>query len=300
MTENIEENKINKDNIINERDINIKRIDLSVFMPAIRVPNWLKMYESLLASCKKYSFELVLVGPFDLPEELKQYENIKIYKDFGSPSRCAQLASFKCDGKLIYHCVDDAIFLEDSIDLAMDFYYNNCFKKDVINMRFREGPNYSGQSMPKEYWNAWHHESLRLAGIPNHFKISLHHLMNTEYFKDIGGYDCAFEYQNFNLHDLMFRIQNDGGRIYDSPTDVTTCDHGQLDHKEIEMAYHESDFPLFRKLYSDPNILISRAKIDLNNWLQQSPLWHRRFDKIIQMIPKNYNDLINLNAEIKK
>lgn len=267
----------------------VSALDVSVFMPAIRVPNWPKMYKSLLTSCKKYSFELVLVSPFDLPEELKQYQNIKIFKDLGSPSRCAQLASIKCDGKLLYHCVDDAIFLEDSIDNAIDFYYANCSKKDVINMRYREGANYSGQSMPMEYWIAWTHGDLKLAGIPNHFKISLHHLIDAEYFRDLGGYDCSFEYQNFNLHDLMFRIQANGGRIFDSPTDVTTCDHSQSDHKAIHNAHHEHDFPLFYQLYSDPNILNSRIKIDINNWSQQQPIWTRRF----KTIPKNYDEIAN-------
>lgn len=266
-----------------------KQIDVSVFMPAIRVPNWQKIYESLLTACKKYSFELVLVGPFDLPDQLKQYQNIKTFKDFGSPSRCAQLATLKCDGKLLYHCVDDAIFLENSIDEAMNFYYANCSKKDVVNMRFKEGRNYSGQSMPMEYWTFWHHEPLRLAGIPNHFKISLHHLINAEYFRELGGYDCAFEYQNFNLHDLMLRIQVDGGRIFDSPTDVTTCDHDQPDHKVIESVHDGHDYPLFKQIYSDPNILHSRIKIDINNWSQQPSLWTRRF----KTIPKDYNDIIN-------
>lgn len=265
-----------------------KNIDVSVFMPSIRVHNLLKMYESILASCKRYSFELVLVGPFDLPEELKRYNNIKTLKDLGSPSRCAQIASLQCEGRLLYHCVDDAIFLDDGIDKAIDFYSTNCSKKDVVNMRFREGPNYSGQSMPIEYWTAWHHESLRLQGIPRNFKISLHHLIDKEYFKEIGGYDCSFEYQNFNLHDLMFRIQTDGGKIFDSPTDVTTCDHGQSDHKVIEDAYHQSDYPLFVRLYSNPNILDSRIKIDTNNWSQQPQIWTRRF----KTIPKDYNDII--------
>jgi len=48
-------------------------IDVSVLMPAIRVPNWERMYKSIEGSCQKYSFELVLVSPFDLPESRPVY-----------------------------------------------------------------------------------------------------------------------------------------------------------------------------------------------------------------------------------
>lgn len=264
-------------------------IDVSVFMPAIRVHNWKKMYESLQQSCKRHTWELVLVSPFDLPSELKDAPNIKLIKDFGSPSRCAQLAFFECEGRLIYHCVDDALFLDDRIDEAIDQYDRVCTNKDAINMRYCEGQNYSGHSMPMGYWTAWYHGDLRLPGIPQAFKISLHHLMSAEYFAELGGYDCEYEYQNFNLHDLMFRLQADGGKIYDSEKDVTTCDHAQGDHKVIEAAHHQHDFPLFVRTYGDSNVLKNRIKIDLNNWSKQPSFWVRRFQK---GIPKDYQELV--------
>lgn len=265
-------------------------VDVSIFMPAIRVPNWIPMYNSLIKSCERYSWELVLCSPFELPDELKEKSNIKIIKDLGSPSRCAQLASFECDGELLFHCVDDALFLPNSIDDAIDFYRANCKYKDAVNMRYKEGAGYSGNSMPMSYWIAGSHGDLRLQGIPQDFKISCHHLMNAKYFRELGGYDCEFEYQNFNLHDLMFRLQANGGQLFDSPVDVTTCDHSQSDHKVIEAAHHENDLPLFRKLYSDFNVLKNRIKIDLNNWTQQPEIWTRRFKKK----PENYEELKNV------
>ena len=263
-------------------------VDVSVFMPAIRQNNWDKMYDSITQSCKKYDWELVMCGPFPLTNYLKAKSNAKMIQDFGSPSRCAQLASFECDGNLLFHCVDDALFLENSIDEAIDFYNANCSHKDIVNMKYREGAGYSGKSMPEAYWTAHFHGDLRLPGIPQDFKISLHHLMNAEYFRELGGYDCSFEYQNFNIHDILFRAQQDGSKIFDSPVDVTTCDHSQLDHHIIEAAHHQNDFPLFRKMYSNPDILKTRIKIDLNNWTQQPPVWTRRFKKI----PEKYEDLL--------
>jgi len=237
-------------------------IDLSIFCPAIRIPNWDRMYDSIVQSCKKYSWELVMCGPFELTEYLKTKNNVNMIKDLGSPSRCAQLASFECNGRLLYHVVDDALMLENSIDESIDFYNSICGHKDVVNMRYKEGAGYSGASMPIVYWTAQYHGDLRLAGIPQDSKISLHHLINIEYFRELGGYDCEFEYQNFNLHDIMLRVQADGGKLYDSPIDVTTCNHGQNDHNAIEKAHHEHDLPLFQKIYSNPDALKTTFCLD--------------------------------------
>ena len=108
--------------------------DVSILMPAIRTHNWLMLYGSLVNSCKKHSFELVLVSPFDLPDNMKQFDNVKLIKDFGHPTRAAQIGIQHCEGRLMYHCVDDAIFLPDSIDKAIEQYDQVCGRKDVIYM----------------------------------------------------------------------------------------------------------------------------------------------------------------------
>jgi hypothetical protein len=66
-------------------------IDVSILIPAIRVNNWERMYQTILDACKEHTFELVLVSPFDLPESLKSKTNIKLIKDYGSPTRAAQI-----------------------------------------------------------------------------------------------------------------------------------------------------------------------------------------------------------------
>jgi len=266
-------------------------IDLSIFLPAIRTPLWDRMYDSITESCTKYSWELVLCGPFCLTEYLKTKDNVKFVKDLGSPSRCAQLASFECDGKLLYHVVDDALFFPNSIDNAILFYNKNCCRKDAINMRYKEGENYSGDSMPMEYWTTQYHGPLRLPGIPKNFKISLHHMLDASYFRELGGYDCSFEYQNYNLHDFIFRLQSDGGIVYDSLDDVTTCNHfpgSSGDHGPINDAHVAHDEPLFLEMYSNSDILLTRKNIDINNWVQQSGLWKRRF----KTIPHIYEELV--------
>lgn len=269
------------------------KYDISVLMPAIRTHKWFKMYNSLLNSCKKYTFELVLVSPFDLPEEMKNLTNVKLIKDYGCPTRAAQIGIYHCEGDMLYHCVDDALFFNNAIDMAFDFYKSEkCTHKDVVNMRYRESPNYTGPQLPLEFWNAYYHEELRLPGIKENWKISLHHFMSLNYFKSIGGWDCQFEYLNHPLHDLMFRVQSDGGVIYNSPMDVTTCDHypgKSVDHGPIHDAQIYHDLPIFQKIYNEPNAVSKRIVLPLDNWKQCPDIWERRFKS---EKPTCYIDLI--------
>ena len=271
------------------------KYDVSVLMPAIRTHNWLMLYGSLYNSCRNHSFELVLVSPFDLPENMKQFDNVKHIKDFGAPTRAAQIGALSCEGRLMYHCVDDAIFLPNAIDTAIETYNSICGEKDVINMRYREGQEYSGQTLPPHFWTAWAHDELRLPGIPQHYKISLHHMMSLEYFKKLGGWDCQFEYINHPLHDLMFRVQADGGTLYDSKLDATTCNHflgKTVDHAPIFDAQTFFDKPIFDAMYSIPEAATSRVHLDLDNWKNSPEIWERRFKtKNKKDIAKNYKGL---------
>lgn len=269
--------------------------DVSILIPAIRTHNWSRMYDTIVSACQNHTFELVLVSPFDLPEDLKRYDNIRLIKDYGSPTRCAQIGLLECRGRLVYHCVDDALFYTGSIDTAIDFYDGYCSEKDVVNMRYREGANFSGQEWTHSFWFAHYHDELRLAGIESFWKISLHPLMSTSYLKEIGGWDCSYEYINHPLHDLMFRVQADGGKLFDSPTDATTCDHyggRTVDHASIHDAQAYNDLPRFRSLYSAPGVASARIKIPLDNWKESPSRWERRFKNTV---PQSYEEILKLN-----
>jgi len=271
------------------------KYDVSVLMPAIRTHQWLMMYGSLFNACKEHSWELVLVSPFDLPPEMTHFDNVKLIKDYGAPTRAAQIGALQCEGEYMYHCVDDAIFLPDAIDNAVRFLRENGNRKDVVNMRYREGAMYAGQTLPTGFWTAHFHDELRLAGIPREYKISLHHFMRMDYFKELGGWDCQYEYINHPLHDLMFRVQADGGRLYDSPTDATTCNHyvnKSVDHAPIFDAQTYGDKPKFDAVYREPgNPAASRIHIDLDNWQQTPPIWKRRFEFKDGKLPQSYKEL---------
>ena len=271
-------------------------IDVSVLMPAIRVHNWERMYKSIEGSCQKYSFELILVSPFDLPESMANLPNVKLIKDFGHPTRAAQIGLLQCEGRLVYHCVDDALFYESAIDNAVAFTDESLGEKDVVNMRYREGANFSGGELPAAFWWAHYHKDLAmLPGVHREWKISGHPLMKTNYLKSLGGWDCSFEYINHALHDLMFRIQTDGGRLHDSSTSATTCDHygnRTVDHAAIHDAQTTVDKPRFDKMYSSPGVTHQRIKIPLNNWERTPDCWQRRFKGTR---PTTYDEILTLN-----
>lgn len=270
--------------------------DISFLVPTIRLGNLPKFMESLEKSCKKYTFELVFISPFDRPETLSKYNNIKWLKDLGTPSRCCQLGLFECTSQLLAHTVDDAIFFENAIDECIDLYNEECTRKDVVNCRYIEGPNFSGTKVPDAFWTAHFHHQLRLPGIPRDYKISLHHMLDLEYMIELGGWDCRFNHLNFNGHDLMFRIQHDGGRVYDSPNFVTNCNQflaDTVDHAPIFNSHNQHDLPLFQRMYSDPNVIEKRVKIDINNWANEPAVWDRRFGK---GIPQNYEDIVKSNG----
>jgi hypothetical protein len=265
------------------------KFDISVLIPAIRTSRWVHVLETLGQSCKRYSFEVVFAGPFAPPPELEG--KVKYIKTYRCPSSAGQMAAQYCEGRVMFHTVDDSRFVPDAIDLAMDLYESKNNRKDVICMRYTEEVNHSGIEFPIEFWNVNQHPSLRLPGIPQHFKAGSHFLIDLSYFIELGGFDCGYEYMNFNLHDLMFRVQADGGTIYTSPTNVSNADyfHGKSgDHAPIDAA-HDIDYQRFRNKYNNPNAL-ANVKIPYDNWQQQPEMWARRFDREYD----SYDEMVRL------
>lgn len=267
--------------------------DISILVPGIRPHNWEALYESAKLACQKYNFEMVFIGPFEPEEKLLKNENIKYFKDYSSVPVCMQKATLQCEGKLIFHTVDDGILEKNSIDMAIDLYNKICTEKDVINMRYKEGSGRKGNSLPLGYWTAYYHGDLRLGGIDREWAISLQPLMSTEYFKELGGFDCGFEYSNHCHHDLIFRIQMNGGKIINSPIEACNADHfpGTTgDHEPIVVAQHGHDDSRFFEIYGLKKPT-DRVIINYNNWESRPKVWKIRFKNDI--LPKSYKEMLN-------
>ena len=256
-------------------------MDISILIPGIRPHLWEGVVGGIREACKRYTYEVVFAGPFDPPPGLG--DNVRYIKTYRCPSSTAQMAAGQCEGRMLLHSVDDSRWLPDGVDLAMDLWTSLNDRKAMVNCRYTEGDNYQCPTFPTQYWYAYHHPALHAPGVPRHFQIALHFLMDMGYFKELGGFDCSYEYQNFNLHDFAYRVQHDGGSLHLSPTDVTNCDHisGRGDHVVIERT-HDIDLMRYRAKYGNPNALNepSGVRIPFDNWQQQPEVWARRFPRL--------------------
>ena len=255
------------------------KYDLSIFIPAFRTPLWTKVYESAKKACKRYNWEMVFIGPFDPPEELRDKENVLYVKDYGNVTRCAQKGMLHIRSDLFFLTVDDCVFAEDSIDLAMDTYNEQCGYKDVVCMIYGEG----GNKMDTSYWTVKKWPDFRLPGIDQSWNIANQCIMNKNYFIELGGLDCVnYEYIDKPIHDFMFRLQRTGGKIYFAPEHcciATWYRETTGDHAPIHYAMTKRDIPVFVKMYSDRRYYENRIKIDYDNWKKSPEVWERRLSK---------------------
>ena len=264
-------------------------VDVTLLTPAIRTPRWKSFYESAKKACKKYEFEIMFISPFKLPEELQGLPEVKLIQDYGCPSRATEIGVEAATGTFLYNCVDDGVFYENCIDDALDFFNSKCMDTDIINMRYRESTHATRDEFPLSYWEA-RPNGLSFPGVREGWKIALHFLMKKNLYQDLGGIDCAFEYVNHSIHDLVFRAQAKGSVVHMSPTEGLNCTHYEGttgDHAPIHNAQLGHDEPLFRQLYEDIYASV-RHPVTFTPWHECDAVWSRRFG---YELPLTYEDL---------
>jgi hypothetical protein len=251
---------------------------LSICLPAHRTQLWEQLYDSAAQAVgPNYEWEMICVGPKEPPGRLGRATNFKFYKDFGTPSRCAQISTMLAEGELMVGAVDDGIFTPRSLQQCIELH-DTIPEKDVVATRYTEGRNYAGKPMHPDYWMAHHHPTLRV--VPADYKLILLGMFKLSYFREVGGWDCAYEHLNMNYHDLAFRIQKDGGKIHMSPEVVINCNWNpnEGDHVPVQQAYDQNDLELFNKMYAPD--ADREVKIDYYNWTKSPAVWERRFGKM--------------------
>ena len=259
------------------------KYNVSIISAAIRKQNWMKFYLGMSEAIGKYSFEWIITGPTEPEQELLDKPNVKYVKCYGHPTRCTQMSSLIAEGELIYWVCDDGIFIEDGLELALDLWYNTGSRKTEIIMKYLEGDHPNMPDMTSSglgYWHAWFHDSLKRNSIPKHYMTASNGMLNLDYFRELGGFDCRFVHVNMCCHDLSFRIQHDGGNLLLAPKHIVWQTWRSGEGGIIVDAYYETDQPLFDSIYEDDQILETRKYLDYHNWIYNSePVWLRRFDK---------------------
>ena len=271
--------------------------DLSVCLAGIRKDNWDRLYDSIVKSIGKYTFELIICGPHaELTQRLQKLDNVRCIQDYGAPTRAQQISLKDAQGRYITWTADDGWFLPSGLSKCIEMLDKNPKEKKCVVTQYNEGMHEdleTGLLIPRDglgsvekgmyYINT--HAPVRSEFYPDDFLIFNSVVLPTQYFKDLGGFDCRFEVCPMAFVDFGARAQLDG-------IDVTLvgvifeCTHfpGDMeDHGPVHFAQIEHDQPLYAKIWGSPHIgrpnPLERIVIDYDNWVDQPRIWTRRFRK---------------------
>ncbi len=260
---------------------------ISILMLSIRPQNLVKCYNAISESCKKHKWEVVIPSPYLIPEELMTKGNVKFIHTYACPTTAMQIGVMNACGEFLYNITDDGLLLpnaiDDNIDLIDDY-------KTILNMRYNEAVldpytlelfDPSHKHFDMDYWRAGHHPDLRLNGINPNWGISMHYFMHTNYFLELGGLDCEYEYTTYPIMDLMFRAQLDGAKMVHSRDTAFYCSHLPHyagDHQPVHDAQTGPDYQRWIREY---HFKTERSvQINFDNWKDHNEVWTRRFSTL--------------------
>lgn len=255
-------------------------IAISVLMPSIRSSLLRGVYNSI-ASSFHGSWELVVVSPYPLPDDLKGLRNVVHVQDHGSPIRARQIGLEHARGEYICYAADDVLFFKNALDLAYAKVDLDDYKQIVLG-KYCEGDEINPYMRSDIYYILSHHAPLvgpmsRIPGGDRYWLLNTG-LISTKLMKEIGGFDCRFEACAMACVDLSIRLQNYGAQIIvqQEPFFHSTHLPGIMgDHEPIHVAQTTHDMPLFAEMYKKDGA--DRKVINLDNWIDSPDWWTRRF-----------------------
>ena len=253
--------------------------DLSVCLAAIRKDNWEKLYNSIEASIgEEYSFEIIFCGPHaEPPDSLSEKKNITCIQDYGPPTRAQQIAIKHAKGRYMTWTADDGWFLENKLSECIKFLDSTSIDKKVVVTQYIEGGSDGLGNYSMNY-----HEPVRSPYYSDDFVVFNSVIMETEYFKQLGGFDCRFEACPMAYVDFGARAQKDYANVFMTGViyECTQFVGDTGDHAPIHYAQLEHDQPLYKKIWRDPDCT-KRLKIDFDNWQTAPEVWDRRFGNVV-------------------
>ena len=263
--------------------------DLSVIVAGIRIDKWNDLYASIEQSTKR-SFEVIFVGPEFPPLELQNCPNVMFIRDFGSPTRCRQIGLQFAIGAYSTWIADDCPFLPGAIDGMFDMLSKmGSSEKNIVSGKYYEGRHIQGSDelhLSDAYYCFGFHATLDfLPFVKDKLLVNIG-LVNTNYLKSLGGWDCLFEATAFADADLAIRFQMDGANVVLTHGCVASAEwnsEGAGDHGAVHYATAEHDFPLFCSFYEDSQNCYKRVKVPICNWVDSQIYWNRRYSTMEQI-----------------
>ena len=248
-------------------------------MPAIRPQNWVAAYESILKSTKEH-FELIIVSPFPLIKELTGLTNIKHVVDFGSPVRATQIGITLAEAPYLFpNFCDDALFLENAIDENLAFLDSmGSAENNVVTCKYSESDGFSHPTRWNDdsYYTLVNSYPVNKTWVPNDWYVFNNPFWHRSYFESFGGYDCSFGATPISHADLALRAYLGGAVVKLSPIPIMKVDHGQNDHRPIEISQLYFDSPAFTHKHTN-RLSPDKIKVDKDNWKNAQSLWEFRF-----------------------
>lgn len=281
------------------------KYQLTVLCPGIRTKNWLRLYDSIAAAFA-YSWEIIFIGPYELPPELRDKENVTWIEDWGSPIRCQQIGLLAAQGVFTTWAADDGFFLPDSLTVAYKKFFDGAFPseehlkrdlslvldfentgiafdhKKLVMGKYQEGQR-KDDSMEKDwYYILSNHDSMKMPGVIKGWYMLNVGLVPTKLLLEVGGWDAkTFEVCPMAYNDMALRLQRLGVKFIIQDEMMFSCSHlpGHAgDHGPIHDAQVYRDEPAFVDIYWGDDYS-TRIFIELDNWKLAPDRWGRRFGK---------------------
>lgn len=252
---------------------------LSILCPGIRPHNWVRLFNSIKQSWSG-EFELIFCGPYYPPEELQKEKSVKFIQDYGSPTRCQQIALLFATGNILTFAADDGWFIPGGLDRAVNRFLGCASMSNnpcVLSCYYKEGTGIDMQS--EKYYTMSSACGLKAKYIPDNYKVINVGIMHTNFCKDIGGWDSQFAVATIAHMDFAVRVQRGGYDVMMYNEQIFHCEHmpeKSGDHGPIHDEHLNISEPNFRALYSNEESN-NRQVIKLYNCFDVSPIWQRRF-----------------------
>lgn len=246
---------------------------ITFIIPSIRLEKLPEMYASIGRSYSG-SFKVIIISPYDQPDNM-MHDNVKWIIDYGSPTRCHQLALEQVDTPLVTWFCDDGIYVNGRLDEVMPYVTN---ENEVIVLKYLESDNPGLEMMQDIYYKFMFHNATHNLSVPNDCHVMSFAIMHTSLLKKIGGWDASiFETIAMAHCDLSIRLKKYGAEFAIYPEimmklEWLSKDTG--DHKPIHEAQQLVDEPRLILLWKEPS---DRMIIDIDNWRIAPDHWDRRF-----------------------